>query len=208
VQGLILKFHAVAKQIPGDEPARMAMEKALDLADEVMGEGRERVRNLRLNAETLSDLPASLQRVAEESQQGGKATFKTVVEGTVRELHPTVLEESFSIGREALLNALTHSGGLHVEAEITYDAHQFRIRIRDDGRGIDPAILEKGGRAGHWGLQGMRERTRRIGGQLKVWSGRESGTEVELMVPAATAYKSRPNGAKTFWFRGRSALNG
>jgi signal transduction histidine kinase len=77
-----------------------------------------------------------------------------------------------------------------VELEITYDAKQFRLRIRDDGRGIEPKILEKGRRDGHWGLPGMRERAQKIGGQLEFWSGPSSGTEVQLTVPAKTAYRN------------------
>jgi ligand-binding sensor domain-containing protein len=85
---------------------------------------------------------------------------KSVVEGRVRELDPIVLEESFSIGREALLNALAHSSGSHVEVEILYETRQFRLRIRDDGRGIHPEIRAKRGRSDHWGMRGMRERAR------------------------------------------------
>jgi len=191
VQGLILKFDAVAKQIPGDVPARLAIEKTLDHADQILAEGRDRVRNLRATAVALSDLPAAFQRVAEENGRGHKATLKTVVEGNVRELHPMVLEESYCIGREALVNALTHSGGLNVEVEITYDSRLFRLRVRDDGRGIDPEILADGGRPGHWGLQGMQERAGRIGAELKQWSRLGVGTEVELIVPGATAYRAR-----------------
>lgn len=190
VQGLILKFDAVAKQIPGEEPARQAIEKTLDHADQVVAEGRDRVRSLRGDAASLRDLPEAFQRVAEEASGGREATFKTVVEGSTRDLHPVVLEECYSIGREALFNALTHSGGLHIEAEIAYDARQFRLRIRDNGCGIDPAILEKGGRENHWGLRGMRERARKIGAHLQLWSRPGAGTEVELVVPAATAYRS------------------
>jgi nitrate/nitrite-specific signal transduction histidine kinase len=84
---------------------------------------------------------------------------------------------------------LAHSEGQHVEAEITYDSRQFRLRVRDDGRGIDPTILEAGGRSGHWGLQGMHERAQKIGGQLRFWSRPETGTEVELIVRGATAYQ-------------------
>jgi len=207
VQGLILKFDAVAKQIPRDEPARMAMDEALDRADEVMGEGRERVRSLRAGASALSNLPAAFQRVADETAPGRDATFKTIVEGNVRELNPMVLEESYSIGREALINALAHSGGLHVEVEIMYDPRQFRLRIRDDGRGVDPRILEKGGRPGHWGMQGMRERAQGMGAQLGLWSRPGSGTEVELLVPAAAAYRSGRAPAKTSWL-GRHFGNG
>ena len=189
VQGLILKFHVVSKQIPTDAPAYNALEKTLDHADEVLAEGRDRIRNLRVTSASLSDLPAAFRSVAEETSEGRDATFKTVVEGHVRDLHPVVLEECYCIGREAIINALSHSEAQNVEAEIAYDSRQFRLRVRDDGRGIDPKILEAGGRAGHWGLQGMRERTQKIGGQLKFWSRPETGTEVELIIPGATAYQ-------------------
>ena len=198
VQGLILKFSAVAKQIPSDLPARNALEKTLDHADEVLAEGRDRIRNLRVNSASLSDLPAAFRSVAEETSQGRDAIFKTVVEGRVRDLHPMVLEEAYCIGREAITNALSHSEGQHVEAEITYDWRQFRLRVRDDGRGIDPKILEAGGRAGHWGLQGMHERAQKIGGQLKFWSRPETGTEVELIVPGATAYQGVSQKSRLF----------
>lgn len=197
VQGLILKFYAVSKQIPADTPAYQALEKTLDHADEVLAEGRDRIRNLRVNSASLSDLPAAFRSVAEESSQGRDASFKTVVEGHVRDLHPLVLEECYCIGREAIINALSHSEAQHVEAEIAYDSREFRLRVRDDGRGIDPKILADGGRPGHWGLQGMRERAQKIGGQLRFWSRLETGTEVELTVPAATAYLKNSNHEST-----------
>ncbi len=205
VQGLILKFHAVSKQIPADTPAYNALEKTLDHADEVLAEGRDSIRNLRVNSALISDLPAAFRSVAEETSQGRDAIFKTVVEGHVRDLHPLVLEECYCIGREAIINALSHSEGQHVEAEIAYDSREFRLRVRDDGRGIDPKILDAGGRAGHWGLQGMNERARKIGGQLKFWSRPETGTEVELTVPAATAYRNSSQTAKKFWLSRKKA---
>jgi ligand-binding sensor domain-containing protein/two-component sensor histidine kinase len=189
VQGLILKVHAGLRQIPTEVPGRQTIEKALDYGDQVVAEGRDRVRNLRSTA-GLSDLSLAFQRVADEMRQDSSASVKTVVEGTKRELHPVVLEESYSIGREALVNALSHSEGQHVEVGIIYDPKQFRLRVRDDGRGIEPKILEKGSREGHWGLQGMRERAEKIGGQLEFWSRPGTGTEVELTVPAKTAYRS------------------
>ncbi len=207
VQGLILKFHAVAKQIPSDEPAHDALEKTLDHADEVLAEGRDRLRNLRATSIPFGGLPAAFGRVVEETPQGADATFKTVVEGRVRELHPMVREECYWIGREAVVNALTHSNGRKVEVEITYDPRQFRLRVRDDGRGIDPKILEEGGRSDHWGLQGMRERAQKIGGQLKLWSRPETGTEVELIIPRASAYQTAHDKSKKFWLRPSSGNN-
>ena len=200
VQGLILRVAAATKLIPPGEPARRALEETLDRADEALAEGRDRVGNLR-GPVALRDLPSAFEQVAAEAAQDGRATFKVVVEGLPRGLDAVVLEEAYAIGREALLNALTHSRGLHVEMEIAYDPRQFRLRIRDDGRGMDKEILEGGGRPGHFGLQGMRERAQKIGAQLELWSRPEAGTEVELNVPAATAYRDFPTKRWTSWFR-------
>jgi len=190
VQGLILKIHAIAQRIPVVDPTRQQIEQTLDYADQVLAEGRDRVRNLRASTIGVGELPNAFRQVVEETAPNRSSTFKTVVEGTVLELHPIIREETYSIGREALINALTHSDAHNIEAEITYESREFRLRIRDDGRGIDPAVLEKGGRDDHWGLQGMRERAKRIGGKLDLWSRPGSGTEVELAVPASTAYRS------------------
>jgi signal transduction histidine kinase len=70
----------------------------------------------------------------------------------------------------------------------------LRLRIRDNGRGIDPKVLKEGGRSGHWGLLGIRERAARIGSQLDFWSESGAGTEVQLTVPAAVAYEASRDG--------------
>jgi len=207
VQGLILKFHAVATQIPSEEPARQAIEKTLDHADQVLAEGRDRVRGLRASNIAFGELPRAFQRIADEVAPNRVSTFKTVVEGNVLELHPIIREESYSIGREAIINALKHSEGLHIEVEIAYDPQQFRLRIRDDGRGIDRAVLEKGGREDHWGLQGMRERASRIGGQLKVWSRSGAGTEIALIVVGETAYRRPRAKSRSSWFHRFSGVD-
>jgi signal transduction histidine kinase len=172
----------------------------------ILAEGRDRVRNLRGATVPADDLPAAFQRVVEETPQGGDVVFKAVVEGGARELHPIIREETYCIGREALVNALTHSGGRRVEVEITYDPRQFRLRVRDDGRGIDPAIIEEG-RPDHWGLRGMKERAQRIGAQLNLWSRAETGTEVELTVPGTTAYQVHGAKSKRSWFRRSSGVD-
>jgi signal transduction histidine kinase len=68
----------------------------------------------------------------------------------------------------------------------------LRVRIRDDGKGIDPEILGQDHAAGHWGLRGMRERAKLVGGTFEVWSQLESGTEIELNIPAGGAYAKSP----------------
>jgi signal transduction histidine kinase len=115
------------------------------------------------------------------------ATFSMSVEGSPRDLHPLVRDDIHRIAREALRNAFRHAGAHRIEAEITYAAREVRLRIRDDGKGIDPKHLDNG-RGRHWGLAGMRERAVHIGGQLDLWSEVGAGTEVELRIPGAVAY--------------------
>jgi signal transduction histidine kinase len=84
-----------------------------------------------------------------------------------------------------------HADARNIEADITCNGSSFQLRIRDDGIGIDPAIVDEG-RAGHYGLPGMRERARRIGGKLDVWTATGAGTEIELSIPESIAYGTSP----------------
>jgi signal transduction histidine kinase len=119
--------------------------------------------------------------------------FRLVVEGAPRELDPMVRDEMYLIGREAIVNALTHSLGSMVEVEINYDHSGVRLRVRDDGKGIPSETIRSGGVSGHWGLSGMKERALKIGGQLKIWNRSGAGTEVELKVPSLLAYPRQGN---------------
>jgi signal transduction histidine kinase/ligand-binding sensor domain-containing protein len=189
MQGLIWRFEAATNRIPPDQPARQLMEDSLERADKLLEEGRDRVKDLRPIGREVVDLPRSLAAEGEQFAQLHPATFRVSVQGTARVLHPIVREEGFLIAREALGNAFRHSGAKDIEAEITYDDAAVRVRIRDDGRGISATMLQAGGRPGHFGLMGMRERARKLGGQLEIWSKPDAGTEVELRVPASVAYR-------------------
>jgi signal transduction histidine kinase len=167
------------------------METALDRADEVMAEGRDRVVNLHASFERAGDLAQSLAHAGEEIANGSEVKICVTAEGQVQILDPVALDEVFCIGREAMVNAIRHARGRSIEVEVDYAPWELRLRIRDDGRGIDPHILQSG-RAGHIGLAVMRERAGRIGGQLDIISGPGAGTEIELKVPAAKAYRGIP----------------
>jgi signal transduction histidine kinase len=109
------------------------------------------------------------------------------VEGSPRDLHPIVRDDIHRIAREALRNAFRHAQADHIEAEVTYGPREVRLRIRDDGKGVDPKHLSAG-RTRHWGLTNMRERAVQIGAQLNLWSEVGAGTEVELRIPGSVAY--------------------
>jgi signal transduction histidine kinase len=109
-------------------------------------------------------------------------------------------EEVYCVARELLRNAFQHARAHHIEAEIRYEDHLFRLRVRDDGKGMDPKVLEAGRRAGHWGVPGVRERAQKLGARLDFWSEAGAGTEVQLTVPAGVAYEKSRDGAESRLF--------
>lgn len=190
VQGVILRFQAAIDRIPEDEPAHQALSKALDRADDVLVEGRDRVNDLRSTAPAV-DLPTVVEQAGEEFARDYPAQFQMTVTGTPRALHPVVRDEVYAIVREALANAFRHAQASNIEAEIVYDRRELRLHVRDDGRGIDNTILAAGGRREHWGLIGMRERARQIRAHFQLWSRPGAGAEIELRIPALLAYQTR-----------------
>jgi signal transduction histidine kinase len=190
-QGLMLHFQTVNDLLPAGK-AKDALEKALDRADQAIVEGREAIQNLRSSTTVTNELGEAMAALAEEfggSRDGkmGSPTVRVSVEGGPRELHPILRDDVYRIAREALQNAFRHAQATKIEAEITYGERILRVRIRDDGKGIDPRLLDAG-RDGHWGLPGMRERAGQIGARLDIWSEVGAGTEVELSVPGTVAY--------------------
>ncbi|MBB5357467.1 signal transduction histidine kinase/ligand-binding sensor domain-containing protein [Rhodanobacter sp. ANJX3] len=194
VQGLILSVQAAAQRVPMGEPARAMIDKALDRADDVLVEGRDRLLDLRTTAEQARNLPRAFALIGEELGKDANVSFQILVEGLEHPVDPMVREEIYRIGREAILNSYRHSDADAIEIEISHDSDELRVRFRDNGRGIGEGVTLSGGRPGHWGLVGMRERAVQMGGSLVVWGGPDLGTEIELKIPAAVAYgDTRPS---------------
>lgn len=193
-----LHLHVAADHIPGDSPAKPMLGDVLKLIGQVIEEGRNAIRGIRISDLKFLDLEQAFARVRDEFDvQSANGThpakeigFRVIIEGRPRALHPIMREEVYRIGREALVNAYRHAGAENIEVELEYTGNYMRILVRDDGCGIDPQILSAG-RDGHWGLTGMRERAERIGARLRVRSAASSGTEVELSIPGQIAFESQ-----------------
>ncbi len=192
-QGLLLRFQTVSDLLstrPAE--AKRILASAIEQAASAITEGREAVQGLRTSAEEPNDLVAAIETLGEElaaePTTNHAPSLRVDVEGAVRPLHPIVRDEIYRLAGEALKNAFRHSQGTQIEVGLLYDKQQFSLRIRDDGKGIDANVLAEGGREGHYGLRGMRERADLIGGKLNVRSEPDAGTEVELTVSASHAY--------------------
>ena len=191
-QGLLLRFQSVAKLLPErPDEARQRLDNAIEQAAEAITEGRDAVQGLRSSAFESNDLANAVAAIAEELTKGTAVGESPVidleVEGAPRGLNPVVRDEAYRIAGEALRNALRHAQARRIAVEIRYDKRHFRLRVRDDGKGIDEDTLQRQP-SGHFGLPGMRERSEMVGGRLEVWSKLNSGTQVELSIPGTIAY--------------------
>jgi signal transduction histidine kinase len=193
VQGLVLRFQAVANRMPPGEPSRAQLESALKSADDVIVEGRNRVRDLRASDASRGPL-ANLQELADAAGFDPPIPIRIVMEGRPRPVHPLVSAELRRIAGEALVNVARHARASVVDVAITYADRQLRVHIRDDGVGLAPSVLARGSKEGHFGLIGMRERATRIGAALSINSSAGKGTDVILTLPARLAYAERTDG--------------
>jgi signal transduction histidine kinase len=107
-----------------------------------------------------------------------------IVHGTASRLPGPVENHLLRISQEAVANSTKHGGCKQIRIELNYEPDKVRLCIRDNGRGFDPALSDAG-RAGHFGLLGMRERADKIGGTLSLQSSIGIGTEVLVEVPLA-----------------------
>jgi ligand-binding sensor domain-containing protein len=195
VQGLVLRLQAYGNGLPADGEARAGLEPLLDQAGQLLAEGSAQARGLREGRGV--DL---VQALGMESQllreQHPDTVFLLRVEGAHTGLQPQVAEEVCAIAREALRAAFSNAGAGRVELSLDYGVECFSVTVAGDGRAVPG---NAGGADGvrQWGLQGVRERARRLGAQLELGAAADGGTAVTLRVPAATAY----DGAGSSWLR-------
>jgi len=192
-QALLYRLQSVRRVLPDrPEEAAQRLDSAIDQTAQAITEGRDAVHELRSSTVVANDLAQAISALGEDlatpANNHHAAAFGVQVEGAARNLHPILRDEVFRIAGEAMRNAFRHAEAKQIEVEIRYDDRQFRMRVRDDGKGIDPKVLTQDGQAGHYGLHGMRERAKLVGGRLDVWSELNSGTEVELSIPGPIAY--------------------
>ena len=208
--GLLLRFrtvHTLLSKRPDE--ARQILESAIDDAREALTEGRQAVQGLRSSVVPTHEFSEAIKTLTEElasaPTQGSAAEVRLSVEGTPRKKRPLIRDEIYRIASEALRNAFRHAEASRIEVQLSYHEKSFELRVRDDGKGIDPKVLSDEDLPGHFGLRGMRERAQKIGGKLSIWSAPASGTELVLSVPGTIAYDTAKR-ARRSWLPGAFAV--
>lgn len=194
--GASMALHTAVEELPADSPSKPSLNRALLLMRRVLDEGRDALLGLNSPGQESQSLEKALAELGDGFIANG-TEFRVSVMGRPKPLVPGVQEQVYLIAREAVVNAMRHSGATAIEAEIEYLPGKLRLIVRDNGSGIDPQVL-RSGRESHLGLPGMRERAQKIGAQLRIWSKQGAGTEVEIIVPGCIGSDGREKGNAQF----------
>lgn len=183
VQALILRFHMAATRLVGQEPVKQLMDSALDQAELMLQEGRDRVQDLRAHDHFQAGLARMLEREGQRMSLERGVGFALRESGRIRALPPQVAHEVYRIANEAMLNAFQHAKAGKIEVELQFERKDLTVIVRDDGCGLPAEVLRDGGLPGHWGLPGISERAERLGAAVRWTSAPGQGSEMRLRLP-------------------------
>ncbi|MES2692236.1 MAG: sensor histidine kinase [Verrucomicrobiota bacterium] len=178
--GISLQLNAATSQVHDD-----AVGQRLDVIQRLLKRSQSEVRrsvwDLRRPALESGGIAAALEQTSAQLRHDSTARLEVTTHGTVRPLPALVEHYLLRIATEATTNAFRHACATTIRVELFYEPHGVRLRVQDDGRGFvtDEA---PGYAAGHFGLIGMRERSRKIGGTFVLESAPGQGTRVEISV--------------------------
>jgi signal transduction histidine kinase len=188
-QGLMMRFHLATQSIPPGESAKSEMEDALDAADILLVESRDRIRDLRYESIEPASISDALTALGEDFAMPHTWTLEVLTRGVAIELNPITYQDIYAIAKEALINAFRHSKASEIKVEISFAPMRLMLDIIDNGRGIDPDVLSGSKPTGHWGLAGMQERADSLGATLKIAVQPEGGTHLRLVIPGFMAFR-------------------
>lgn len=191
VQGLMFRFQAAADRMPARSAHRAVLEDALDRADEVIRKGRDSVRTLRSD-DAEGDLRQIISGAIERALLDDSVEVIVREIGQPRRLHPVAAAEISAIVGEALFNVARHARASVITVTAEYGRRWLILRVEDDGVGLPGPLRSGADKDGHFGLVGMQERARSVGGTLAVASDGPRGTIVSLRVPSRAVFIRGP----------------
>ncbi len=160
------------------ERARQAVEQALSLARANLEEARRSVLDLRAAPLEGRTLAQALSALAEEWSHKWGAPVRFSATGGAHPLPLRVEAGLYRIAQEALTNAVRHAAAKRIEVALVTQPGLARLTVTDDGRGFETQTIPKD----RYGLMGLNERARLLGGTLDLQSSPGEGTRVEVRV--------------------------
>lgn len=198
--GMAMQMYALSQKEHEAHSDRAMLGHASQRLREIAEQSRRTLEDLRSPYMSPDSLETALARALQEidAPTGIRPQIKSA--GADLRLRPLVQKEVEQIAREAIANAMHHSGASLLRVDIVYQPAHFFLSVTDDGCGLDPEI-ERAGRQGHWGLKGMRERADCIGAHLRLFPHTPSGTVVEVSLLGSLAYEGLPPSIRDWTWR-------
>jgi len=175
---------------PDDSRLHSAVERALLLARATLDEARRSVLDLReapLEGRSLSEALEALASEADSSPDDAVEVTVIASDGVDAKLSPAVAGGLYRVAQQAVVNATRHARARQITLRVTRSESEIHLRVEDDGTGFEPADV----RGDRFGLVGMRERARLLGGSLTVESAPDAGTAIEVRVPIDVRHAGR-----------------
>ena len=179
--GVIVQLDVAVEALRDEEPEGAAkhIRRARELARESLGEARRSVHALRPQVLEKAAFAEALKAIIENTTAGTSLHTDFQIRGEPRELEPTVEENLFHIGQEALTNALKHARATKFQTRLSFASDVVRLELRDNGDGF--VVESKNG--GGFGLIGMKERAEQMRATLKISSKPGAGTKIVAVSP-------------------------
>ena len=162
------------------------LERVRHLLSGVREDVRRSVWNLRADALEGHTLAEALQASADRLSGQSNLIVAVESDGTSRDLPDLIAGNLLLLAQEAMTNALKHGEPRSIFLRLVFAGDTLRLTVEDDGRGFDTAQMATP-REGHFGIQGMRERVKRLGGIFEVSSAPGKGTRISVTVPIEVA---------------------
>jgi NarL family two-component system sensor histidine kinase YdfH len=189
--GLILQLEAADGHLEGGNPIRAqeVVQQAMQRARTTLQEARRAIQSLRPAALEQGNLMDAIRREIQQFAADTGVRTTLAVGADAPDVSPAMAQDILRIVQESLSNVARHAQASHVRVRLAENRHGLVVVVQDDGVGFDPAEgLE---RPGCYGVAGMRERARRLGGALRVESAPGEGTSVILSVQEADRGEGR-----------------
>ena len=194
--GLALQLEIVELSKTSDpDLSSRHLKRARQFLERSRTEVHSTVWDLRARGRDGMDFLDILQERAAAMVAGSTVAITVEREGEDIPLPDLIAGNLLLLAQEAVTNALKHASPRTIRICLKYMGDEVELEVADDGRGFDPKHCP-GQYEGHFGLQGMRERVKRLGGELKVASAIGSGTIIVARVPSrpdagTPTYRSR-----------------
>jgi len=185
-QGLLMRVQIWVGDRDLSAMRRSEMDRAIDQTQELLNKGRDRIVALRASNEESRALASELREFCTRFACDHSSPIEVIDTVPDMVMRDPVAGEVLAIAQEAISNAVAHANASLIEVGFKRVGEAVQLVIRDDGCGMTTGIASNGGREGHWGLIGMRERAQRIGAEFSISSDQVKGTQISLTVPVAS----------------------